>query len=159
MFCCSPRIGIRRSAYIPLWVVYKTPRCNVGASKKYAWKYLGACRTCFTRCVVSKKNGCKTRIADNGYSIVKICNAADAVFAGNPSGRGDFYVLRRRGLLVWTSQTALHRFLHYKKIIPVALAKEVRKAPGDLAVMREQSANTLTGIIIAFKKLCGYLYF
>jgi hypothetical protein len=48
----------------------------------------------------AKKDGCKARIADNGYSIVKICNAADAIFADNPQGWGDFYVLWRRGLLV-----------------------------------------------------------
>ncbi len=78
-----------------------------------------------------KMDGCKAQIADNGYSIVKICNTADAIFADNPPGRGDFYVLLRCGLLVWNNQTALYRSLHYKKIIPVALAKEVRQAPSQ----------------------------
>jgi hypothetical protein len=76
----------------------------------------------------AKTDGCKARIAGNGYSIVKICNAADVVFACNPSGRGDFYVLLCCVLLVWNNQTALHRALHYKKIIPVALMKQIRQA-------------------------------
>lgn len=51
-------------------------------------------------------DGCKAQRADDGYSIVKGCNTADAAPSANPEGRLPAGALRRCGLLVENDSTA-----------------------------------------------------